>query len=83
MERFVALGQGGKIVKVDWGGVNRNGDDKAYDGWQLQYVVWWCQEWWEQAEKVEQHLIKTQDPAKIKYSNNDGSTDGVWGDYLC
>ena len=36
-------------------------------------------DWWVQAERVEQHLLKSQDPAKIKYSNNDGNTDEISG----
>ena len=83
-KEYVALSvKGGKIVKVDWGGVNRNGDDKkAYDkagNYNMVKFGGAIGEWWEQAEKVEQHLIKTQDPAKIKYSNNDGNTDEISG----
>lgn len=82
-KEYVALSvKGGKIVKADWGGVNRNGDDKKdYDKAGKYNMVKFggaIAEWWEQAEKVEQHLIKTQDPTKIKYTN-DGGTDEISG----
>jgi major membrane immunogen (membrane-anchored lipoprotein) len=36
-------------------------------------------EWHVQAQKVEDYLIKTQDPAKVQYSDESGHTDAISG----
>ncbi len=81
---YVALSvKDGKIVKAEWGGFNRDGDDKKpYDQAGRYNMVKFggaVAEWWEQAEKVEAHLIKTQDPTKIKYKDKEGNTDEISG----
>ncbi|MFA5468684.1 MAG: FMN-binding protein [Sphaerochaetaceae bacterium] len=72
----------GKITRADWGGLNREGDDKKlYDKAGKYNMVKFgnaVAEWWQQAEKAEAYLIKTQDPTKIKL-NKDGETDEISG----
>jgi hypothetical protein len=36
-------------------------------------------EWYQQAEKAEAHLLKTQDPAAISYKDSEGHTDDIAG----
>ncbi|MDK2933851.1 MAG: hypothetical protein PWP27_1661 [Clostridiales bacterium] len=36
-------------------------------------------EWHEQAEKAEAYLLKTQDPTKITYTDDEGHTDLISG----
>ena len=35
--------------------------------------------WYEQANKVEQHLLKTQDVSAISYNDDEGHTDDISG----
>ncbi|MGE4585046.1 MAG: hypothetical protein AB7C91_10400 [Sphaerochaeta sp.] len=75
---------GGKIVKADWNGVNVNGgaDKKTYDQAGKYNMVKFGKaqaEWYQQAQKAEAYLIKTQDPAAINYKDEAGHTDDIAG----
>ena len=76
--------KGGKFVDVEWNGINVNAGapkkdvDKAgrynmvkFGGAQA--------EWYEQAEKTEAYLLKTQDPTAITYTDDSGHTDDIAG----
>ncbi len=73
--------KGGKIVAADWDGVSLNTNQfkkqASIDG---KYVM---KEggvpWHEQAALAEAYLIKTQDPTKIVYKDEDGHTDAISG----
>lgn len=75
----------GTIVAVDWNGIAEEKDapDKDTLSKSGQYGMKEkgkaLAEWHEEAEKVEAYLIKTQDPAKITYKNEDGNTDDIAG----
>lgn len=74
--------ENGKIVSVDWNGVNKDGDDKKTQSKNGAYGMvekgGAQAEWHEQAEKVENYLIETQNPAAIK-CDNEGHTDAIAG----
>ncbi len=74
----------GKIVKADWNGANVNGGEAkktvsktgkynmvAFGGAQS--------EWHEQALLAENHLISTQNPTAISYTDDEGHTDEIAG----
>lgn len=74
----------GKIVDAEWNGMNiAGGKDKvtlAADG---EYGMLKASEigaeWHDQAEKVADHLIETQDPTAIEYTDEDGHTEAISG----
>ena len=73
----------GKLVDVDWNGVNINGgaSKKDWDKAGKYNMVRFGgaqAEWYEQAEKTEAHLIATQDLG-ITYSSDAGHTDEIAG----
>jgi major membrane immunogen (membrane-anchored lipoprotein) len=75
--------KGGKITDADWNAVNVNGgaDKKTYDKAGKYRMVAYGKaqaEWYQQAEKVEQYLISTQDPTKITYTDGE-HTDAISG----
>ena len=75
---------GGNIVAANWNAVHKDGgDDKKTASIKGDYGMKAkgnaSAEWHEQAEKVEAYLIKTQDPKKIEYSDNEGHTDAISG----
>lgn len=75
---------GGKIVSADWNAVNvaAGADKKTYDKAGKYNMVKFGKaqgEWYQQAEKAEAHLLKSQDPAAISYKDNDGHTDDIAG----
>ncbi|MGI6778224.1 MAG: FMN-binding protein [Acetivibrionales bacterium] len=74
----------GKIVDAEWNAIHKDGgDDKktlSADGkYGMQEKGGAQAEWHEQAEKVEQYLLKTQDPSDISYSDDEGHTDAISG----
>jgi major membrane immunogen (membrane-anchored lipoprotein) len=74
----------GKIAKADWNSVNVNAgaDKKTYDMAGKYNMVKFGgaqADWYEQAEKVEQYLIETQDPSVISYKDDNGHTDDIAG----
>lgn len=74
----------GKIVKADWNAANiKGGVDKKTASKEGKYGMKEkgkaIAEWHEQAEKVEEYLLKNQDPAKITYKDNEGHTDAISG----
>lgn len=76
--------QGGKIVDVDWNGVSPSAtlDKKSYDQagkYNMKRFANAQAEWYEQAQRVEDHIVKTQDVTSIKYKDNDGHTDAISG----
>lgn len=75
--------ENGKIVDVEWTGLHKDGGiDKKTLSMQGKYGLvekgGAQSEWHEQAEKVEQFLLDTQDPAAIQVKD-DGTTDAVSG----
>lgn len=75
--------ENGMIASVNWSALNENGDDKkVYDAEGKYKMVEYGgaqAEWSEQAAKVEQHLIDTQDPTAITYIDDEGHTDAISG----
>ncbi|PKL12107.1 MAG: hypothetical protein CVV48_05840 [Spirochaetae bacterium HGW-Spirochaetae-4] len=76
--------EGGNIVDVDWNGMNVNAgiDKKTYDQAGRYNMVKFGgaqAEWYQQAEKAEAYLIKTQDPTAITYTDESGHTDDIAG----
>jgi len=76
--------EGGNIVDVDWNGVNVNAgiDKKTYDMAGRYNMVKFGgaqAEWYQQAEKAEAYLVKTQDPTAIAYTDAEGHTDDIAG----
>lgn len=75
--------ENGKIVDVEWTGLHKDGGiDKKTLSMQGKYGLvekgGAQAEWHEQAEKVEQFLIDTQDPAAITVKD-DNTTDAISG----
>lgn len=72
----------GKIVKVNFSGVNEAGEDKkqySIDGKYGMKEKGGAQaEWHEQALKAEQYLVEKQDPAAVTF-NEEGKTDAISG----
>jgi major membrane immunogen (membrane-anchored lipoprotein) len=76
--------ENGKITKADWNGVNVSSgpSKKAVDKagkYNMKKFGGAQANWYEEAEKVEQYLIKTQDPAVISYKDDEGHTDDIAG----
>ncbi|MDD4219966.1 MAG: hypothetical protein PHR10_07285 [Sphaerochaetaceae bacterium] len=73
----------GNIVNVYWSAVNEAGDDKkVYDRDGKYNMVKFggaIDEWFVQAKRVEQHLLATQDPKDITYTDAEGHTDDIAG----
>ncbi|NCB01933.1 MAG: hypothetical protein EOM67_07170 [Spirochaetia bacterium] len=75
--------ENGNIVNVYWSALNEKGDDKKVydmDGKYNMKAYGKAQaEWYEQAAKVEQYLLDSQDVAKISYTDDEGHTDAIGG----
>lgn len=76
--------KGGKIVDVDWNGMNvaAGFDKKTIDKAGKYNMVKFGgaqAEWSQQAEKAEAYLIEVQDPTKITYTDDSGHTDDIAG----
>ncbi|MBN1647329.1 MAG: FMN-binding protein [Spirochaetales bacterium] len=74
----------GRIVKAVWNGANRDGGtDKITRSATGKYGMVARgnarSEWHEQAALAERHLLKTQDPAAVKYKDAEGHTDDITG----
>ena len=74
----------GKISKAIWNGTNINGgSDKITASKAGKYGMvknGGAQDpWYVQAEKVQKYLLKTQDPKKITYKDDQGHTDAIAG----
>ena len=73
----------GNIVNVYWSAVNEAGDDKkVYDmegNYQMVARGGAIDEWYVQAERVEDYLLETQDPKAITYKDDNGHTDDIAG----
>lgn len=82
-EQVVIEVKGGKIVRVNWNAVNNLGvqDKKTYaaSGMYGMAAKATQGEWDIQAKRVEEYLIKVQDPAQIAYKAKTGTTDVVSG----
>ncbi|MDT4762073.1 hypothetical protein [Sphaerochaeta sp. PS] len=75
---------GGLITKADWNGVNvsAGADKKTYDKAGKYNMVKFGKaqaEWSVQAERAEDYLLATQDPAAITYKDAEGHTDAIAG----
>jgi len=72
----------GKIVDAEWNALNiAGGKDKmtlAADG-EYGMIKAAKAEWHEQAASTAAHLIETQDPTIIEYTDEDGRTDAISG----
>lgn len=71
----------GKIVAVNFSGVNAAGEDKKTNSKEGKYGMkagGASSEWHEQAEKAEQYLIEKQDPTAVE-TTEDGKTDAISG----
>lgn len=75
--------ENGTIVSAYWSALNEKGDDKKVfdmDGKYNMVAYGGAQaEWYQQAAKVEQHLLNTQDVSAISYKDNEGHTDDIAG----
>lgn len=73
---------GGKIIAVNFSGVNENGDDKkqfSKDGNYGMVEKGGAQaDWHEQALKAEQYMIQNQDVSSLTYTE-EGATDAISG----
>jgi major membrane immunogen (membrane-anchored lipoprotein) len=74
----------GKIVSAEWDGANVNaGPDKITLSKSGQYGMvangGAQAEWYVQAQKTSDYLVKVQDPAQIRYNKDDGTTDAISG----
>lgn len=75
----------GSIVAVDFNGIQEEGevldkDSLSRSGEYGLVAKGGAQaEWHEQVEKAEAHLIETQDPTKISYTDDVGHTDDIAG----
>ncbi|WP_334074762.1 MULTISPECIES: FMN-binding protein [Paenibacillus] len=71
----------GKIVKVNFSGVNEAGEDKkqnSIDGKYGMKAGGAQAEWHEEAAKAEAYLVEKQDPASLTF-NEEGKTDAISG----
>lgn len=71
----------GKIVNVDFSGVNEKGEDKkqnSIDGKYGMKAGGAQSEWHEQAALAEANLVESQDPASLTF-NDEGKTDAISG----
>jgi len=77
--------KGGKITAANWNGVSNiagAADKKSYDKAGKYNMVKFGKaqaEWYQQAEKVEQYLVKTQNYKFNKYTDAEGHTDAISG----
>jgi major membrane immunogen (membrane-anchored lipoprotein) len=76
--------ENGEIVSAQWDGAHREaGDPKDMQSRNGEYGMvengGAIAPWYEQAEKTEQYLLKTQDPTDISYTNDAGNTDAISG----
>ncbi|AEJ20949.1 hypothetical protein [Gracilinema caldarium] len=77
--------KGGKITAANWNGVSNIAgaqDKKTHDKAGKYNMVKFGKaqaEWYQQAEKVEQYLVKTQDYKFNKYKDAEGHTDAISG----
>ncbi len=75
--------ENGKIISAYWSALNEAGDDKkAYDmagKYGMKTKAGAQAEWYEQAAKVEQHLLATQDVSAISFIDDEGHTDDIAG----
>ncbi len=82
-EYVTLLVKNGNIVDVYWSALNEAGDDKKVFDMEGNYNMVKFggaqAEWYEQAQKAEQHLIQTQDLSAISYIDDDGHTDDIAG----
>lgn len=73
----------GYIAAANWSAVNENGEDKkAYDkagNYNMVKFGGAIDEWYVQAGRVEEYLLKTQDPKAVSYTNADGNSDDISG----
>ncbi|WP_235817530.1 FMN-binding protein [Gracilibacillus timonensis] len=74
----------GYIVAADWNGVHTDGgDNKDTVSANGEYGMVENSdaelEWHEQAELAEAHLLETQDPTDIEYTDDEGHTDAISG----
>ena len=74
----------GKITSADWNGVNVSAGPSKKDfdkagKYGLVAKGGAQAEWYEQAAKVEQYLLDTQDPSVISYKDDAGHTDDIAG----
>ncbi len=73
----------GRIAAVNWSAVNRTGDDKkVYDKAGKYNMVQYGKaqaEWYEQAQKAEEYLLKNQSLDAVVYTDDDGHTDDIAG----
>ncbi len=73
-----------KIVEVNWSATHKDGgtdkktrsEDGEYGMVQNGNAQW---PWHEQAQKVEEYLVETQDPTDIEYIDDEGRTDAISG----
>ncbi|WP_018749800.1 FMN-binding protein [Paenibacillus sanguinis] len=71
----------GKIVKVNFSGVNEKGEDKkqaSIDGNYGMKAGGAASEWHEEAALAEAYLVENQDPAAVAF-NEEGKTDAIAG----
>ncbi|AWB46767.1 FMN-binding protein [Paenibacillus sp. CAA11] len=71
----------GKIVKVNFSGVNAKGEDKKTNSMEGKYGMkagGAQAEWHEEAAKAEAYLVEKQDPADITF-DAEGKTDAISG----
>ncbi|NLK72663.1 MAG: hypothetical protein GX285_06575 [Clostridiales bacterium] len=67
---------GGKITDAYWGGTNVvPAGNKRILSMEGKYKMGGAAEWYEQAIAAEKWLIENQDPAKFKYTDDEGHTD--------
>ena len=73
----------GNIVNVYWSAVNEAGADKKVFDMEGNYNMvkfgGAIDEWYVQAQRVENYLLETQDPKKITYKDDNGHTDDISG----
>ena len=74
--------ESGEIVEAEWNGAHvENGTDKITRSESGEYGMvdnsdaqW---PWYEQAARAEEHLLETQDPTQITYTDEQGHTDAI------
>src|SRR5690606_2219289 len=78
----------GTIVAVDFNAIVEEGDVLDKDNLSRSGAYGLVEkggaqaEWHEQVAKAEAHLIKTQDPEKTSYIDDEGHTDDIAGVYI-
>jgi major membrane immunogen (membrane-anchored lipoprotein) len=76
--------ENGNITSADWNGINVNAGSskKAVDKagkYNMMKFGGAQADWYQQANKVEQYLIQSQDPSVISYKDDEGHTDDIAG----